>query len=55
MTTQEVAANDDAMCRNAGTKPGTPEYAKCRENISSQRQMAARIGQQNLTWSLQGR
>jgi hypothetical protein len=55
MTTREIEANDDAMCRNAGTKPGTPAYAKCREDISNQRQMAARIGMQNQMWSLQGR
>jgi hypothetical protein len=54
VTAREIEASDDEMCRNAGKKPGTPEYAKCRENISSQRQMAARIGMQNLTWSLQG-
>ncbi|MBO0754385.1 MAG: hypothetical protein J2P54_00870 [Bradyrhizobiaceae bacterium] len=51
---REVAASDDAGCRNAGTKPGTPAYAKCREDISNLRQMQSRIGMQNLQWSLQG-
>jgi len=37
---QEVAASDDAACRNAGTKPGAPAYAKCRETRSNQRAMA---------------
>ena len=55
VTTQEIEAHDDAACRNTGTKPGTPEYAKCREDMSNQRQMAARIGMQNQMWSLQGR
>jgi hypothetical protein len=57
MTAREIEANDDAACRNAGTKPGTPDYAKCREDMSNRRhmsEMAARIGMQNQTWSLQG-
>jgi len=36
---REIAASDDAACRNAGTKPGTPAYAKCRETMSNQRAM----------------
>jgi hypothetical protein len=32
---QEIAASDDAACRDAGTKPGTPAYAKCREDMSN--------------------
>ena len=55
---QEIEASDDAACRDAGTKPGTPAYAKCREDMSNRRgmsQMAARIGMQNQIWSLQGR
>ena len=54
---QEIAASDDAACADAGTKPGTPAYAKCREDMSNRRQMsqtAARIGMQNQIWSLQG-
>jgi hypothetical protein len=35
-----IAANDDAACRSAGTKPGKPAYAKCRESMSNQRVMA---------------
>jgi hypothetical protein len=27
-----IAANDDAACRSAGAKPGTPAYAKCLED-----------------------
>ena len=37
---QAIAASDDAACRDAGTKPGTPAYAKCRETMSNQRAMA---------------
>ena len=54
---RETAARDDAHCRDAGTKQGTPAYAKCREDMSNRRQMsqmAARIGMQNQIWSLQG-
>jgi len=53
-----IAASDDAACRDAGAKPGTPAYPKCLEDRKSQRQMAqmaARIGMQNQMWSLQGR
>jgi hypothetical protein len=53
---QEIAARDDAACRDAGTRPGTPAYAKCREDMSNRRQMsetAARIGMQNQIWSQQ--
>src|SRR6516225_10930240 len=48
--------SDDAACRDAGMKPGTPAYAKCREDMSNRRQMsqmAARIGMQNQIWSQQ--
>jgi hypothetical protein len=37
---QAIAASVDAACRDAGTKPGTPAYAKCRETMSNQRAMA---------------
>jgi len=54
---REIEASDDAACRDAGTKRGTPAYAKCREDVSNRRHMsqfAARIGMQNQMWSLQG-
>jgi hypothetical protein len=53
---RETAASDDAACRDAGTKPGTPAYAKCREDMSNRRhmsEMAMRIGMQNQIWSQQ--
>jgi hypothetical protein len=56
MTAEEIAANDDARCRSAGLKPGTPAYAKCREDIRNRRamsDMAMRIGAQNQIWSMQ--
>lgn len=54
---REIESSDDAACRDAGTKPGTPAYAKCREDMSNRRhlsEVAARIGMQNQIWSLQG-
>ena len=60
MTAEEVAADnarrDDAACRHDGLKPGTPGYAKCREDIKSRRgmaDMAAQIGMQNDMWAMQ--
>jgi len=56
VTAEQIAADDDAACRSAGAKRGTPAYAKCREDISNRRrmsEMAARIGMQNQIWSLQ--
>src|SRR5262245_46601180 len=56
LTPEEVAAEDDAACRSAGLKPGTPPYAKCREDMKSRRAMsdtAARIGMQNQQWAMQ--
>ena len=53
---REIAASDDAACRNAGTKAGTPAYAKCREDIKNRRamqDMAMRIGAQNQQWTMQ--
>jgi hypothetical protein len=53
---RKIAASDDAHCREAGTKPGTPAYAKCREDMTNRRHMsdlAMRIGMQNQIWSQQ--
>ena len=54
-TAEDFERHDDGVCRDMGLKPGTQAYSQCRQNVSSQRQMAARIGMQNQTWSLQGR
>ena len=40
---RQIAASDDAACRNAGTKPGTPAYATCRETMKNQRAMAQTV------------
>ena len=36
VTAEQIAANDDAACRRAG-KPGTPAYAKCRDDRTRMR------------------
>ena len=60
MTAEQIAADnavrDDAACRDAGLKRGTPAYAKCREDIKGRRamaDMAAQIGMQNDMWAMQ--
>ena len=37
---QAIAASDDAACRSAGAKPGTPAYTKCLEDRKNQRAIA---------------
>ena len=55
MSAADIAANDDAACRSAGAKPGTPAYVKCRENKSNQRVIAQREGErsmQRMQWEM---
>jgi len=40
-TPQEMAAMDDAECRNWGVTRGHPEYTKCRAYMSERRRMYA--------------
>jgi hypothetical protein len=50
-----IAANDDAACRSAGAKPGTPPYVKCREDKSNRRAIAQREGDrsmQRMMWNM---
>ena len=50
-----IAADDDAACRSAGAKPGTPAYVQCRENRSNQRAIAQREGErsmQRMQWEM---
>jgi len=50
-----IAADDDAACRSAGVKPGTPAYVQCRENRSNQRAIALREGErsmQRMQWEM---
>ena len=55
LTAEQIAANDDVHCRSAGLKPGTPAYAKCREDRSNLRfaqNMEAQAMQRQM-WSMQ--
>jgi hypothetical protein len=50
-----IAANDDAVCRSAGAKPGTPAYVQCRQDRSNQRAIAQREGErsmQRMQWEM---
>ena len=56
MSTADIAASDDAACRNAGTRSGTPAYAKCLENRKEQRRIAQIEGDrsmQRMQWNMQ--
>jgi hypothetical protein len=46
-TAEQIAADDDAACRSAGLKPGTPAYAKCREDRIGDRNMQQMISSLN--------
>lgn len=55
LTAEQIAANDDAACRSARLKPGTPAYVKCREDRSNLRfaqNMEAQAMQRQM-WSMQ--
>ena len=55
MTAEQIAANDDAACRSAALKPGTPAYVKCREDRSRLRfaQGIEAQAMQREMWTLQ--
>lgn len=38
MSSAEVDAKDDALCRSYGAKPGTDVYVQCRMNAGNRRQ-----------------
>jgi hypothetical protein len=52
-TAEQIAADDDAACRSAGLKPGTPAYAKCREDRTGNRNMQQMISSLNQANQLQ--
>jgi hypothetical protein len=55
LTAEEIAANDDAACRSAGLKRGTPAYVKCREDRSNLRfaQNIEAQAMQRQMWAMQ--
>ena len=53
---REIAASDDAACRSAGAKPGTPAYVQCLETRKNQRAIAqteAVRSMQRMQWNMQ--
>jgi hypothetical protein len=55
MSTADIAASDDAACRSAGAKPGTPAYVKCQEQRKEQRRVAQIEGDramQRMQWNM---
>ena len=55
LSPEQIAANDDAACRGAGLKPGSPAYVKCREDKSKLRvaQTVEAQAMQRQMWSMQ--
>jgi hypothetical protein len=55
VTAEQIAANDDAACRSAGLKRGTPAYVKCREDRSNLRfaQNIEAQAMQRQMWAMQ--
>jgi hypothetical protein len=52
-TAEDIAAEDNAACRSAGLKPGTPAYAKCREDRIGHRNMQQMISSMNQSHQFQ--
>jgi hypothetical protein len=52
-TPEQIAADDDAACRHAGLKPGTPAYAKCRQDQIGNRNMLQMMTMMNQSNQLQ--
>jgi hypothetical protein len=54
-TAEEIAADDDAACRSAGLKPGTPAYDKCRDDKVHMRSAMGELerSQQRMIWNMQ--
>jgi hypothetical protein len=56
MSAADIAASDDAACRNTGAKPGTPAFAKCLEDRKERRRIAQIEGDrsmQRMQWNMQ--
>ena len=50
-TAEQIAANDDAACRSAGLKPGTPAYVQCLDDRRMRLSQEAAMQQQ--MWAMQ--
>ena len=56
MSASEIAASDDAACRNTGAKPGAPAFVKCLEDRKERRRIAQIEGDrsmQRMQWNMQ--
>jgi hypothetical protein len=51
---RQIAGSDDAACRTAGLKPGTPAYVKCRQDRENLRvsQIEADRAMQRMFWDM---
>jgi hypothetical protein len=48
----QIAANDDAACRSAGLKPGTPAYVQCLDDNRRMR-LSQEAAMQQQMWAMQ--
>ena len=51
-TAEQIAANDDAACRSAGLKPGTPAYVQCLDDNRRMR-LSQEAGMQRQMWAME--
>jgi len=51
-TAEQIAANDDAACRSAGLKPGTPAYVQCLDDNRRMR-LSQEAAMQQQMWAMQ--
>ena len=53
MTAEQIAADDDAACRSAGLKRGTPVYVQCRDDRTRMRVSQQAAMQQQQMWAME--
>ncbi|HTG08305.1 MAG TPA: hypothetical protein VK635_30195 [Bradyrhizobium sp.] len=51
-TAEQIAANDDAACRSAGLKPGTPAYVQCLDDNRRMR-LSQEAAMQQQMWAME--
>jgi hypothetical protein len=49
---EQIAANDDAACRSAGLKPGTPAYVQCLDDNRRMR-LSQEAAMQQQMWAME--
>jgi hypothetical protein len=50
-TAEQIAADDDAACRSAGLKRGTPAYVQCRDDRTRMR-VSQQAAMQQQMWAM---